>query len=188
MVVGTRAQQTAAGMTAIDDGTTALAGQTLEAMTVVTPRATTGQAEPALRELKALEAVPIDADADWVEIDATGRGKSKLPLARIEAIGMAAVMGLASRPVLVIDFVLNWSTDIGSPMKVLRLRSDRFDPNLFAPGASTPLEALRAWIAELQIASGAACLPTRELLEGRYARFESLEAYEREVLRATPQG
>ena len=99
-------------------------------------------------------------------------------------MAVAAVSGISSRPVLIIDCVLNWSDDIGSPMKSIRFRSDRFDPLIFAPGEKDALSALLAWVGDLQAASHASALPSREALEGEFARFDSLESYEREVLMA----
>ncbi len=142
-------------------------------------------ADPPLRTLKALEAVPINASGEWIEIDADGRGKSKLPYSRIQAISMAAVSGLGSRPVLVLDFVLNWVGASSEPMKLIRFRSDRFDPLEFSPGLTNPLAALTAWVVEIERRSGATCLPTREVLKGRFTRYASIEAYERKVLMAT---
>ena len=136
------------------------------------------------RRLKALDAVPISADERWIEIDVDSRGKSKLPLGRIDAIALAAVVGLASRPVLIVDFVLNWEEDPEEALKVIRLRSDRFDPRRFQPDAATPLQALLDWLKRVQAGSDALCLPSREMLEGRFARFDSLDAYAREVLQA----
>lgn len=143
-----------------------------------------GVADRPLRRLKALDAVPISAGERWIEIDVDSRGKSKLPVGRIDAIALAAVVGLASRPVLIADFVLNWEEDPDEALKVIRFRSDRFDPRRFEQDAETPLQALLAWLKRIQIESGALCLPSREMLEGRFARFDSLDAYAREVLRA----
>ncbi|MGB0618954.1 MAG: hypothetical protein ACPGVZ_05725 [Myxococcota bacterium] len=137
-----------------------------------------------LRSLKAVDAVPVGASDEWIEIDAAGRGKSKLPLHRIEAIAIGAVDGLGPRPVLVLDFVLNWFGDTSEPLKSIRLRSDRFDPLAFSPGGGNPLEALTRWIGALESATGAACLPTRDVLAGRFGRFADLAAYERDVLMA----
>ena len=136
------------------------------------------------RSLKAVDAVPVGAGEDWIEIDVDGRGKSKLPLARIQAISMAAVGGLGPRPVLVVDFVLSWNEGPETPLKVIRLRSDRFDPLRFEPAGDTPLDALTRWVAALQARSDAACLPSRDFLAGRFLRFESVEAYESEILMA----
>jgi membrane associated rhomboid family serine protease len=138
-----------------------------------------------LRSLKAIEAVPLEATAEWIEIDADGRGKSKLPYSRIQAISMVAVSGLGPRPVLVLDLVLNWVADSEEPMKLIRLRSDRFDPLDYAPQAGGPLAALTAWVVALENQSGATCLPTQSLLEGQFTRHASLEAYERAVLMAS---
>ncbi|MBW2423079.1 MAG: rhomboid family intramembrane serine protease [Deltaproteobacteria bacterium] len=137
------------------------------------------------RSLKALDAVPSAEGDDWIEVDVDERGKSRLPVARIQAISMGAVAGLGPRPVLVVDFALNWDEDPAEPLKLIRLRSDRFDPHRFEPSAKSPLEALTAWMSRLQAAADARCLPSREVLEGRFGRFDSLAAYERAVLGAS---
>ena len=137
-----------------------------------------------LRGLKAIEAVPIQASEEWIEIDATGRGKSKLPLSRIQAISVAAVDGLGPRPVLVLDFVLNWKAGQSEPMKLIRFRSDSFDPLQFVPGAANSLAALTTWIGWFEESCVISCLPNRDILEGRFARFASLREYEREALMA----
>jgi hypothetical protein len=145
-------------------------------------------APPPLRILKAIEAVPVGAGNGWIEIDVEPRRRSKLPLHRIQAIGMAAVSGLNDRPVLVIDFILNWNEGAGEPLKVVRFRSDRFDPRRFEPSTGTPLAALTAWVGRLQSRSNARCLPSRDILGGRFERFDCLAAYEREVLLAVSEG
>lgn len=137
------------------------------------------------RELKAIEAVPLEAGDRSIEIDADERGKSKLPYSRIQAISIAAVLDLGPRPVLILDLVLNWAGDASEPLKLIRFRSDRFDPGVYVPSAENPLEALTTWIADLERRSGATCLPTRRVLEGEFTRFESLASYERDVLMAT---
>ena len=117
-----------------------------------------------------------------MEVD--DRGKSKLPIARIEAIIMAAISGLASRPILLVDFALNWTGDHCEPLKVVRFRSDRFDPRSFEPSETNPLESLTAWVRQLQDRSGATCLPSSVILDGEFARYDSVEDYESEVLEA----
>ena len=140
--------------------------------------------ERALRPLKAIDAVPVALQSESIEIDVAGRGKSKLPIARIEAIVVAGISGLAVRPVLLVDFALNWTEDPSKPLKVIRFRSDRFDPRNFEPGEANPLDALTAWVRRLQIRSEATCLPSRAILQGRFARYGSVEEYESEVLTA----
>lgn len=144
------------------------------------------RASSLLRALRAIDAVPVELRDDAIEIDTDGRGKSRLPIARIEAIGMAAVRGLGPRPVLVVDCVLNWRDDIASPLKLIRFRSDRFDAAVVgvAESGAAPATGLIAFAIELQRASGAACLPSQTILTGSPASFDSLESYEREVLGA----
>jgi membrane associated rhomboid family serine protease len=148
--------------------------------------ASMGPTRALLRALRAIDAVPVEMTSDGIEIDTDGRGKSRLPVARIEAIAVAAVRGLGPRPVLVVDCILNWRDDIASPLKLIRFRSDRFDAaSVGAAAAGTsPVAALGAWASGLQRASGAACLPSEALLTGSYASFDTLEIYEREVLGA----
>jgi membrane associated rhomboid family serine protease len=140
--------------------------------------------EGKLRALKAVEAVPIELHEECIDIDVQGRGKSRLPIARIEAIVVAGISGLASRPILLVDFALNWMGDPSEPLKVIRFRSDRFDPRSFEPGEMNPLEALTAWVRRLQIRSQATCLPSRSILDGHFVRYDSVEDYESEVLAA----
>jgi hypothetical protein len=135
--------------------------------------------------MKALDALPIETSKEWIEIDASPRGKSKIPFSRIQAIAMAAVSGLGNRPVLIVDIVLNGSESVDEPMKLIRFRSDRFDPLGFEPAAANPLAALTTWVQRLQSESNAICLPSRKILDREFARFDSLEVYEREVLMAT---
>jgi membrane associated rhomboid family serine protease len=137
-----------------------------------------------LRRAKALDALPIAMSDKWVEIDASPRGKSKVPFSRIQTIAMAAVSGLGKRPVLIVDIVLNGSDGLDQPMKLIRFRSDRFDPLGFVPSAANPLAALTTWVQRLQNESNAICLPSQSILAGEFARFETLEAYERDVLMA----
>jgi len=153
-------------------------------------RATASAAAPAtkglLRSLRAIDAVPVEASGDAVEIDTDGRGKSRLPFTRIEAVAVAVVRGLGPQPVLVFDCILNWRDDIASPLKLIRFRSDRFEAAAVGVGGegSTPVAALGAWAAAVQRAAGAACLPSEAILAGSYASFDGLDDYEREVLGA----
>lgn len=171
-------QTIAFGQSAAESGTTdALAPASEAATTVLTRRA-----------LKAVAAIPVTDGDDWIEIDADGRGKSRLPLHRIQAIAIGAVGGLGPRPVLVIDFVLNWAGDAAEPLKSIRVRGDRFDPMAFSPDAANPLEALTRWIGRLESRTAATCLPNREILVGTFGRFADLATYERDVLLAeTPR-
>lgn len=143
-----------------------------------------------LRNLRAIDAVPVEASGDAIEIETDGRGKSRLPHARIEAIAVAAVRGLGPQPVLVVDCILNWRDDIASPLKLIRFRSDRFEAAAIgvAEAGASPAAALGRWAAHLQRASGAAALPSEAALAGGFPGFDSLEVYERDVLGAERDG
>lgn len=144
-----------------------------------------GAPDGSLRTLKAIEAAPIAMTDEGIEIDVSDRGKSTVPFTRIQTISMAAVENLGKRPVLIIDVVLNGSDSIDEPMKLIRFRSDRFDPLSFEPSAANPLAALVVWVGRLQGCSNAICIPSEEILDGKFARFDSLEAYEQNVLSAS---
>lgn len=140
-----------------------------------------------LRSIRAIEAVPLELQSDAVEIDTDGRGKSRLPFARIEALAVATVRGLGPAPVVVLDCILNWRDDIGSPLKLIRFRSDRFEASAIGVGEPGGDDAtvLGAWAASLARASGATCLPSEAILGGvGLPAFASLEDYERDVLGA----
>jgi membrane associated rhomboid family serine protease len=166
-------------------GRTAIGRLALDQRAVPPPGVGSASPGASMRAMKALDAVPVAMQDDGIEVDASPRGKSRVPFARIQAIGMAAVKGLGQRTVLVIDLVLNGADSIDEPMKLIRFRSDRFDPKSFEPGAASPLDAIVAWVGRLQQRSNAICLPSQEILEGRFPRFRTLEDYEREVLAAS---
>jgi hypothetical protein len=95
------------------------------------------------------------------------------------------VKGLRPKPVVIVDLVGNWMAPADEPLKVIRLRSDRFDPRKLVPGESAGFQALKIWIGKLVAQSGAVPLPDATAVAGEpFPTFESLEAYEREVLGA----
>ena len=126
--------------------------------------------------------------APLIVLDVPERGAIRLPLPRIHAIALAGVRGLSERagdkPVLLVDLCLSAE---GEPeLQVLRLRSDRFDPRRVAPSAETsPLKALRAFVAALAAAAHAPLLPADDVAgEAPLRIFRDLESYQREVLGA----
>ena len=106
-------------------------------------------------------------------------------LERIEAIAVAAVGGLRDRPVVLVDLVLNFRGDPSESLRVLRVRTDRFDPRGMVEGASTGVEALRQFIEAIVAGSRSDLLPNERAVLGKsFAMFESLIDYHREVLNA----
>lgn len=69
------------------------------------------------------------------------------------------------------------------PLRLVRLRSDRFDPRRLAAGA-TPIEAFRTFLNLLATRANAALLPDPESFRGgAFAKFADLESWQREVLK-----
>jgi len=136
------------------------------------------------RTLKKMEAIPLALGDDGVTLDVGERGKAQLALARIDAIAVAGVRGLRPKPVVVIDLVTNWLVTDRQPLKVVRLRSDRFDPCNLVPGETNGFQALKRWIDQLIAGTGALALPDANSAAGApFRMFDDLAAYEREVLR-----
>lgn len=130
-------------------------------------------------DLKCIEAVPLAIDATGISL----RGGSRLELARVDGIAVAAVHGMSARPVILIDLLLNWTEISDAPLRTLRLRSDQFDPRSLFPGAPGPLDAFRALLDALLSAAGATPLPDPDAAHGRpFRMFPDLARYEREVL------
>lgn len=137
------------------------------------------------RSLRARPAVPVSLDEEGLSIEVEAGSKTVLPYARIEAVAAGAVQGLADKPVLVVDVVLNWLAVPDEPLKVVRLRSDTFDPRRIVPDKGSALEALRALLDQLITRSGATPLPGRDAALGNpFASFPDLATYDRTVLMA----
>jgi hypothetical protein len=148
-------------------------------------------AAPALRPLRAMEAVPLRLRGDSLSLEVDGRGKTRLRLEKIDAVSAAAVrLPGRERPVLLVDLALNFSEGGQRPLQVVRLRSDRFDPRRLVEGEAQPLAALRRLVEMLLECSGAAARPDRLTACGRprFAAYESLADYECDVLLADSAG
>ena len=115
-----------------------------------------------------------------IEVD-NGR-KARIPYERIEALATAAVSGIGEKPIVVIDLLVNWSA-AHEPMKLIRFRSDQFDPGQLAPGQTTQLKALQTLLNDLLLATDATPLPNLSAATGApFAVYQGLDAYHREVL------
>jgi hypothetical protein len=145
------------------------------------------------RALRVLPALPLALDDDVLWLDVAGKGRTRLALSRVDGLAAAGVRGLAAaarggaepRTVLVVDLTLNLRDAPDAPLRVVRLRSDGFDPLRLVPGGTSPLVALRRFLAALLERTGASAL-TRGAgdPETAFPAFPDLETYEREVLGA----
>lgn len=140
-------------------------------------------AQPRFSDAKCVDVVPLAWEGARLSLKKGDAAPAWLELGQVQALAAAAVRGLAARPVVLIDLLLNWSDVDTERLRVLRIRSDRFDPVALLPGAGAGLEAFRGVIARLLADSGATPLPDVERASGRpFAMFDTLQAYEREVL------
>jgi membrane associated rhomboid family serine protease len=137
---------------------------------------------PRFASLKLTEATPLALLDGALRISLDGGRKAQLSLARVDAVAFAAVRGLAAKPVLVVDLLLGWRSLEGGELRCVRLRSDRFDPRKLA-SAPDPLGALRALVAQLVAATGAATLHAADpARKDALTPFADVATYEREVL------
>lgn len=140
-------------------------------------------AQPRFADAKCIDVVPVGWEQGRLRLERSSGPTAWLEVDQVQAVAAAAVRGLAARPVVLIDLLLNWS-DLGEgPLKVLRLRSDRFAPAVLLPGAGAGLDGFRAVLDALLARSRATPLPDERHGRGRpFAMFDGLEAYERRVL------
>ncbi|MDX1650003.1 MAG: hypothetical protein R3263_09140, partial [Myxococcota bacterium] len=140
---------------------------------------------PPAAALRVLEARPLAVDASGLRLELEGRGTVRLRFGRIDAVAVGGVRGLgrAGRAVLLVDLVVE-AADADGTRRVVRLRSDRFDPRALLGEARTPpREALGRLVTLLVARSRAPRLPA-DGTEGRVRIFPSCQAWEREVLGA----
>ena len=139
--------------------------------------------ETSQRVLDAVLAVPLELAGEGIEIQ-TSQGQKKLVrYERIEAVAVAAVHGIAAKPVILVDLVLNWMTPKNETLRVIRMRGDQFDPRRVLAGQGSAADSLRVLVKTVIERSSAIPLPDREAALGRpFASFESLAIYQRAVL------
>lgn len=135
-------------------------------------------------DLKLVEARPVTFHSGVLGLEVTKQRSKSLPLSKVEAIAVGVVADLGQKPVLVVDLVLNWLSLDDTQARVIRLRSDRFDPRALTPGESRPKRALKSFLTQMLADSGADPIPSREVLCGGegWPKFDTLLDYEREIL------
>lgn len=140
---------------------------------------------PALRfgEIKVREGMPTRFGDEALSLQLQGGRKARIEYAAIQALAVAEVQGLAAHPVVIVDLVLNWSESEDPILRVVRLRSDGFDPRMVYETAADRDEAFRAFLAELLARCEAVPLPDAQAaLAEALHRFGDLDAYQRHVL------
>ena len=135
------------------------------------------------RGLECIVASPGEFDAVGVRIELEGGRKKRLRFDRIEAIAVAAVDGLGPETVLMVDLLLNWMSLADEPLRLIRFRTDRFDPCDRVEGVDDPFQALRRLVESLLEKADAIPLPDLQSARGRpFAAFQSLAKYQADVL------
>jgi membrane associated rhomboid family serine protease len=135
------------------------------------------------RPLECAVGVPVGFDSDGVHVELENGSKKRVRFDRIEAVAVASVEGLTAQPVILVDLVLNWMSLTAEPLRLIRLRCDRFDPRRLVAAKVDPLDAVRALVKRLLQRSDATPLPDLQSASGMpFAAFESLAAYQRSVL------
>jgi hypothetical protein len=140
---------------------------------------------PAARfgDIKLTEGMPTGFLDDGIALQLPGGRKARLDYAKIEAVAVAEVGGLAQGPVVVVDAVFNWSQPGDRTLNVVRFRSDGFDPRMVMATPTDAAEALCSFLSELLERTSAIPLPDPDSALGVNVRaFDSVEAYQREVL------
>ena len=133
--------------------------------------------------VKVVEVAPERLADDGISLRRLSSGTGVVAYAKIQALAVAAVTGLANKPVLVIDLVMNWNDVTAEQVQVLRMRSDRFDVRSLMPQAANSVEAYRALLEQLLARTEATPLPDRDCVRGRpFSTHSDLADYERVVL------
>ena len=128
--------------------------------------------------------MPTKLREEAVALQLLAGRKAGIEYSKIDAVAVAEVMGLADHPVVVIDLLLNWGDEGDSTLRVARLRSDGFDPRMVLETPDDPAAALRSFLSEILVRSGAVPLPDSDAVLGVNRRcFDDVESYQREVLR-----
>jgi hypothetical protein len=141
------------------------------------------------RRLEVSNATPVALEPAGLRVVLEAGGERVVGWRDFDAIAVGAVDGLGAKPVLVIDLVEGWRRPSSEPLRIVRLRGDRYDPRKVAPGPSSPVDALRDLVDRLLGASGAAPLPDLRAARGRpFAGFRDLTAFEEDVLASEEGG
>jgi membrane associated rhomboid family serine protease len=141
--------------------------------------------EMSVRVLDVIDAVPLELDDDGVQIQTLDGQKKRMRYDRIEAVSVVAVLGLAEKPVLLVDLVLDWKAQAGNKLRVIRLRADRFDPRRLFPEVASPVDAMRRLVFQILTLSRGVPLPDADAARGMpFASFPEVALYQRLVLLA----
>jgi hypothetical protein len=170
------------------------AGAEPEPMTAVTRGHAPARPEPIdlghhPRRLEVALAVPLGVEPGGLLVQLEGGERRVLAWREIDAVAVGAIEGLGPKPVLVVDLLAGWRRPPDEPLRIVRLRGDRFDPRKVVPTSGSPVDALRELVDRLLGETGADPLPDLGAARGRpFAGFRDLTAFEEDVLVAEEGG
>jgi hypothetical protein len=153
-------------------------------------RAATPRPEPidlgaTFRRLEVVLGVPLAIESRGLRVRLEDGAERLVGWREHDAIAVGAVEGLGPKPVLVVDLVAGWRRPASEPLRILRLRGDRFDPRKLAPEHDAPVDSLRELVDRLLGETGGEPLSDLRAARGRpFAGFRDLGAFERDVLGA----
>jgi hypothetical protein len=133
--------------------------------------------------IKVMDVTPVELLDESIALTRPGGKSTNLAYRKIDAIAVATILRKSSKPILVVDLILNWSDPNEEILRAVRLRSDGFDVRRLVPIARRPADAFRALITELLSRSAATPLPDENgALGNPFRTYPDLETYQREVL------
>jgi hypothetical protein len=138
---------------------------------------------PVFVNLKCVPAQPTGLNETMLFVELEGGRRSGIKLDKVQAVAVVEIDGMADGPVLLLDLLMNVRSDDETPLRIARLRGDEFDPLTLMPDEPDSDAALRAFLGKLMEYTHAIPLPDPEAALGLVVpRFDSLEAYEHQVL------
>lgn len=95
------------------------------------------------------EAQPLRISGKGLTVKIGDRTEEMIEFTRMHAVAVVGVHGMADKPIVLIDFVIDGKGGI-QPLTLLRLRCDRFDPRTLIPAAESSKHAMRSLVEGLR--------------------------------------
>jgi membrane associated rhomboid family serine protease len=164
-----------------DDDATGPLGEAMDALDVIAMDVACE--EPRFSDAKIVDVIPIDLGPDRLGLRQHGGRRGHVEFAKVDAVSVAAIHGLGSKPVVLLDLLANWTSLEGGLLRVIRMRSDQFDARALVPDAPDAVEAFKMLSQILLEQCAAVALPDPLAAVGQPFRVcEQLSDYEREIL------
>jgi hypothetical protein len=138
---------------------------------------------PVFVDLKCVPAQPTGLSETMLFVQTESGRRSGIKLDKVQAVAVVEVDRITDVPVVIVDLLMNVRNDDDTPLRIARLRTDEFDPLALMPEESDSGAALQVFLGKLMEYTHAIPLPDPEAALGLVVpRFDSLDAYEQEVL------